>query len=136
MVVSYTEYGDIMSIRKSIVLFFILILVVSGGCLAAEETKTAIDQPILATIGDILENPDMYIGQNVTLNGTVTSQCGSGCWFIVSDETGDLYVTLRANDFVIPPSMGETVTVTGLVENEDDIFITGNQVIIGDTIYP
>lgn len=125
-----------MSIQKSIVLFFFLILVVSGGSLAAAETNIPVKEPILATIGAILENPDAYSGQNVTCNGTITSQCGSGCWFIMSDETGDLYVTLRANDFVIPPSMGEIVTVTGLVENEDDIFITGSQVTIGDTIYP
>ena len=87
-------------------------------------------------IGTILESPEQYVGQNVTFNGTITSQCGSGCWFIISDDTGDLYVTLRANNFVIPPAMGKKATVTGLVSEKGDIYVTGSQVTIGDTTYP
>ena len=87
-------------------------------------------------IGTILENPDQYIGENVTFNGTISSQCGSGCWFIISDDTGDLYVTLRANNFVIPPAMGKKATVIGQVSMKGDVYVTGSQVIIGDTTYP
>jgi len=87
-------------------------------------------------IGTILEDPETYVGQNVTFNGTISSQCGSGCWFIISDDTGDLYVTLRANNFVIPPAMGKKATVTGQVSQKGDVYVTGSQVIIGDTTYP
>ncbi|ABD41899.1 hypothetical protein Mhun_2194 [Methanospirillum hungatei JF-1] len=87
-------------------------------------------------IGTILEDPETYVGQNVTFNGTISSQCGSGCWFIISDDTGDLYVTLRANNFVIPPAMGKKATVIGQVSMKGDVYVTGSQVIIGDTTYP
>ncbi|QXO93977.1 hypothetical protein KSK55_11610 [Methanospirillum purgamenti] len=114
--------------------FGILFIICITGIAFADTTE-----PVNTTqvqIGTILENPETYVGQNVTFNGTITSQCGSGCWFIISDDTGDLYVTLRANNFVIPPAMGKKATVTGQVSEKGDIFVTGSQVTIGDTTYP
>lgn len=114
----------------------LLIILVCGGYAVYAETNEQSKEPVVLQIGTILENPENYIGQNVTFNGTITSQCGSGCWFILSDDSGDMYVTLRANDFVIPPSMGKKATVTGLVTKKDDVFVTGNQVTVGDKTYP
>ncbi|MGV8111188.1 hypothetical protein [Methanospirillum sp.] len=114
--------------------FGILFIICITGIAFAETTETVNTSQV--QIGTILENPETYVGQNVTFNGTITSQCGSGCWFIISDDTGDLYVTLRANNFVIPPAMGKKATVTGLVSEKGDIYVTGIQVTIGDTTYP
>lgn len=110
-----------------------LIICLAGIAFADTKDKEGSNQ---VQIGTILENPDQYIGENVTFNGTISSQCGSGCWFIISDDTGDLYVTLRANNFVIPPAMGKKATVTGQVSQKGDIYVTGSRVIIGDTTYP
>jgi uncharacterized protein YdeI (BOF family) len=114
--------------------FGILFIICITGIAFAETTEQGDASQV--QIGTILENPETYVGQNVTFNGTITSQCGSGCWFIISDDTGDLYVTLRANNFVIPPAMGKKATVTGQVSEKGDIFVTGSQVTIGDTTYP
>jgi len=119
----YIKYGS----------FGFLLLICIIGIAYAETTQQSNTSQIL--IGTILENPEIHMGQNVTFNGTITSQCGSGCWFIISDDTGDLYVTLRANNFVIPPAMGKKATVTGLVSEKGDIYVTGIQVTIGDTTY-
>lgn len=114
----------------------LLIILVCGGYAVCAETTEQTNQSEIVQIGAILENPDTYVGQNVTFNGTITSQCGSGCWFILSDDSGDMYVTLRANDFVIPPSMEKKATVNGLVTKKDDVFVTGSQVTVGDKTYP
>lgn len=89
----------------------------------------------VVSIGDILDQPDEFIGKNVTFNGTISSMCGSGCWFIIADDTGDMYVTTRANNFVIPQSMGKVATVTGTVLKKHDAYVLGSSVVIGDTEY-
>jgi hypothetical protein len=124
----------IMSTKQSIFFISLLIVILSAGVINAAEANNTQEKPI--NIGAILGSPDSYIGHNVTVSGTITSQCGSGCWFILNDDTGDLYVTLRANNFVIPPAIGKKVTVTGLVEKKGDIFMTGSKVTVGDKIYP
>ncbi len=113
--------------------FGILFIICITGIAFAETTEQVNASQV--QIGTIIESPEQYVGQNVTFNGTITSQCGSGCWFIISDDTGDLYVTLRANNFVIPPAMGKKATVTGLVSEKGDVYVTGSQVTIGDTTY-
>lgn len=122
-------------IKKWVIILLAGIIVSAGFAVTASSEET--DNKVTpVTIGEILESPDTYTGQNVTFNGTISSQCGSGCWFILSDDTGDLYVTLRANNFVIPPAIGKKATVTGLVEKKDDLFVTGSKVTVGDTTYP
>lgn len=124
-----------MMIKKWVIILLAGIIVSAGFAVTASSEET--DNKVTpVTIGEILESPDTYTGQNVTFNGTISSQCGSGCWFILSDDTGDLYVTLRANNFVIPPAIGKKATVTGLVEKKDDLFVTGSKVTVGDTTYP
>lgn len=122
-------------IKKWVIILLAGIIVSAGFAVTASSEETD-DKVTPVTIGEILESPDTYTGQNVTFNGTISSQCGSGCWFILSDDTGDLYVTLRANNFVIPPAIGKKATVTGLVEKKDDLFVTGSKVTVGDTTYP
>jgi len=120
----YIKYGS----------FGFLLLICIIGIAYAETTQQSNTSQIL--IGTILENPEIHTGQNVTFKGTITSQCGSGCWFIISDETGELYITLRANNFVIPPAMGKKATITGQVSEKGNVYITGSKVTIGDTTYP
>lgn len=124
-----------MSVKKGVVVLFLIGISIIGG-FASAASDTSVSSEKLVTIGSILESPDKYIGQNVTFNGTITSECGSGCWFILSDDSGEIYVTIRANNFVIPQSIGKKAAVTGLVGKKEDVFVTGSRVIIGDTTYP
>ncbi len=121
---------------KKISNFFIFLIVVmlSVVCIAEEISNDS--EPLHVTIGEILEQPDTYAGQNVTFTGTISSECGSGCWFIIGDDTGEIYVNIRPNNFTIPPAMGKEATVTGKVQKKDDTYLVGSQVVIGDTVYP
>lgn len=110
----------------------LLALVMSAVYVSAEETDNEV---VSVSIGDILDQPDEFIGKNVTFNGTISSMCGSGCWFIIADDTGDMYVTTRASNFVIPQSMGKVATVTGTVLKKHDAYVLGTSVVIGDTEY-
>jgi len=111
----------------------LLVLAMSAIYVSAEESEEVLAENV--TIGDILDSPDEFIEKQVTFNGTITSMCGSGCWFIIADDTGDMYVTTRANNFVIPQSMGKFATVTGTVFKKHDAYILGSSVVIGDTEY-
>lgn len=56
------------------------------------------------------------IGKAVTLEGRVSSQCGSnGCWFVLQDDTGQIFINLAPNNMTLPPRMNKTARVTGLV---------------------
>ena len=88
----------------------IIALTLITACVAAEsgnQSEKNITAPMTVTIGDILEKGPSFESQVIEVTGKITSQCGSGCWFILSDESGDLYVTLRPSNFVIPPGHGQ-----------------------------
>lgn len=92
--------------------------------------------PVPVTVANILEDPTIYANQSVELKGSITSQCGSGCWFIMSDTTGEMYVTLSPNNFVIPPAMGKEVTVNGTLAIEGtDVALVGSQVLLDGKTY-
>lgn len=56
------------------------------------------------------------LGQKVTLEGKVGSQCQSnGCWFFLQDETGQVYIDLSTNQFSLPAVPGKTVIASGTV---------------------
>jgi uncharacterized protein YdeI (BOF family) len=89
------------------------------------------------TISDILEKAPEYLNQSITVTGTIASQCGSGCWFILSDKSGDLYVNLKPNNFVIPPAMRKEVTITGNITLKDnDVSLIGSSVLLEGKKYP
>lgn len=113
-----------------------MVLIPGGLSTLSGDSSIAKNSTVSVPIGALLETPEQYKDQNVTFNGTIISQCGSGCWFILSDDSGDMYVTLRPNNFIIPPYMGKKATVTGLLQVKDDVYVVGSKVIVGDTTYP
>lgn len=76
-------------------------------------------------------------GIPVEVGGTIVSQCPAGCWFIVDDGSGQLYVDLKPANMVIPPSVGKRVIVRGtVVYTNGDASLAGSQVIIDGRTYP
>lgn len=93
--------------------------------------------PLDASIGELLDKAPIYENKAIKVSGKITSQCGSGCWFILSDESGDLYVNLKPNNFVIPPGMGRDVSVVGNITIKDnDITLIGRSVMLSGKTYP
>jgi uncharacterized protein YdeI (BOF family) len=74
-------------------------------------------------VKDIFLNPDL-MGQQVTLEGRIVSQCGSnGCWFYLQDETGQVYVDLARNGFELPSLPNKTAIATGTVARTQQAFM-------------
>ena len=85
--------------------------------------------PQLTRIGDILQNPKLYNGKIVKVEGKIMSECGSGCWFTLKDSSAVLYVDLAPNNMVIPQKRGSNARVTGeIVNTGSDIYMVGSKV--------
>ena len=89
------------------------------------------------TSGAIIKDPVSYDGKELVLSGEIAAECGSGCWFLLDDGTGQIYVDLAENNFAIPQLQGSTATVKGVirVENGDPKLFATN-VTVGGQTYP
>ena len=89
-----------------------------------------------AKIIDILQDAASYDGKTVVIEGIIETECPSGCWFIVNDDTGSIYVDILPSNFVIPQKRGEEAKVYGEVVIKDgDPMIIGRMVKISGEIY-
>ena len=87
-------------------------------------------------IADILQNASAYEGKMVVIEGMIETECPSGCWFIVNDATGSVYVDILPSNFVIPQKRGEDAKVYGeVVVKDGDPMIIGKIVQISGEIY-
>ncbi len=85
------------------------------GC-SAEKYGTGVDKSVsVVKVKDIFLDSSV-VGKKVTLTGNISSQCGSnGCWFVLQDETGQIFVNLAPNNMTMPPRMNKGAKVTGTV---------------------
>ena len=101
-----------------------------------EGTKTNVaNAPIedgqeIVKISYILSSPEPYKGQAVVVvEGKIISECGSGCWFTLSDGTGTIYVDLAPSNLVIPQKRGAFARVYGKVAQKgSDTYLIGEKV--------
>ena len=85
---------------------------------------------------DIIQDAAGFEGQTVVIEGIIETECPSGCWFIVNDDTGSIYVDILPSNFVIPQKRGEDAKVYGEVVIKDgDPMIIGKIVKISGEIY-
>ncbi|MFH7319689.1 DNA-binding protein [Desulfurivibrio sp. D14AmB] len=86
-----------------------------AGC-GKETYGTGVDPsaPVVA-VQDIFLQPQL-MGKTVTVAGKVYTQCESnGCWFVLQDDTAQIYIDLSTNNFELPPMPGRQVMATGTV---------------------
>jgi uncharacterized protein YdeI (BOF family) len=87
-------------------------------------------------IQDIVQNEPAFDGKMVVIEGNIDTECPSGCWFIVNDQTASIYVDILPSNFVIPQKRGSRAKVYGKVTARDgDPMIIGKMVEIGGEIY-
>jgi uncharacterized protein YdeI (BOF family) len=120
---------------KKIVPIVLLLLIAAAliGCTATEKFGAGVDKNTPAIkIKDIFLDSSI-VGKTVTLHGTIASQCGSnGCWFVLQDETGQIFVNLAPANMELPPRMNKTAKVTGVVypvQGELQLIAQGVEVI-------
>ncbi|OPX63424.1 MAG: hypothetical protein A4E33_01666 [Methanoregula sp. PtaB.Bin085] len=99
------------------VISLLMSAILIAGCTTQPASTVAASSPAdtRASIGDIVKNPAAYEGKEVVVQGKIASECGSGCWFMLDDGTGLMYVDLAPNNFAIPQLQGSTVVVKGVI---------------------
>jgi uncharacterized protein YdeI (BOF family) len=116
--------------------YLLLILLASLVLQVSAKDEPAELQQEVAKISDILENETAYHGKMVVIEGKIELECGAGCWFVLNDGTGSIYVDILPNNFAIPQRSGEDARVYGeatLKNGEPQII--GKTVLIGGEVY-
>jgi len=78
--------------------------------------NNAVDMTLLTPLTKVLDQPQQYVEQAVTIQGEVVAVCKNrGCWAeIVNEKNQKLRVKVRDGNTVIPMSArGKTAIVTG-----------------------
>ena len=101
--------------RNLLVIFTLLTTLLLAGC-GAEKYGAGVDSSApKVTVKDLFLKKNL-LGQKVTLEGKIGSQCQSnGCWFFLQDDTGQLYIDLATNKFSLPPMQNKQVAASGTV---------------------
>ncbi len=107
--------------RLRIALFFVLILIFAG-CTAEKYGGEMKSSAQTVKVKDVMLNPALH-GRVVNLEGIITTQCTSnGCWFLLDDGTGQIYINLAPKGFSIPQKTGKLARVTGIVQQGQEGF--------------
>ncbi len=97
------------------VLLTVLVVFSLSGC-ASEKYGAGVDRKIpTIKVKDIFLDTSIA-GKKVTVEGNISSQCGSnGCWFVMQDDTGQVFINLGPGNMALPPRMNRKAKVTGIV---------------------
>ena len=83
----------------------------------------------IVKIDEVLGEPESYEGQAVVVEGKIITECPSGCWFTLDDNTGTIYVDLLPSNLVIPQKRGAFARVYGqVVRKGSDTYLIGTKV--------
>jgi hypothetical protein len=85
------------------------------GAKSAVYGKAIPPEMVVTTAKEILTNPAAYEGKDVLVAGKITSECPSGGWIWVKDETGTIYVNMHPTNVFIPQRVGKMVRAMGKV---------------------
>ena len=124
--------------RRCVITGSLLLLLLTS---LATQTVLARDEPAElkaedVKISEILENETSYHAKMVVIEGKIELECGAGCWFVLNDGTGSIYVDILPNNFAIPQKSGEDARVYGEVTLKNgDPQIIGKMVLIGGEVY-
>ncbi|MBA4371591.1 MAG: hypothetical protein C0402_01875, partial [Thermodesulfovibrio sp.] len=110
--VFFARFGMKMTLS---VLLTVLVIFSLLGC-SVEKFGAGVDKKIAAVkIKDIFLDSNA-VGKKVTIEGKVFTQCGSnGCWFVLQDATGQVFINLAPGNMTLPPRIDKNAKVTGVV---------------------
>jgi hypothetical protein len=100
-----------------------------GGTTSSNENQVAVTE--VTGIGDILNKSADYVGKTVMIEGKITQECGSGCWFNLADESGIIYIDIAPSNLTIPQKVGSKARVTGVVtinKSSNSTYLVGSKV--------
>ena len=104
-------------------------LALVSGCSAEPEIY---GEPITlkqsTSIKGILAAAQDFDEKTVLLKGKISDECPSGCWLVVNDGTGEIFVdTASGANFAIPQYVGKQIAVQG----EVDVKVNGQPYLLG-----
>lgn len=116
---------------------FILIALAALAVQAVEAAERPAElKGEIVKLQDIITNESAYDGNNVVIEGKIDMECASGCWFILNDGSGSLYVDILPSNFVIPQKSGSDARVYGKITTKNgDPTMIGKIVEIDGEIY-
>jgi len=86
-----------------------------GGATKDAYGKAIPADMVVTTAREILANPTAWEGKDVLVAGRITSECPSGGWIWVKDESGDIYVNMHPTNVFIPQHVGGAVRAMGKI---------------------
>jgi len=96
---------------------------------AAVAAPPAVAASQAARIAEILQDPKVFDGKTVVVEGKIASECPSGCWFTLKDGNATIYIDLNPSNMVIPQRKGSYAKVTAKVIDEgSDVYLIGTKV--------
>jgi len=106
--------------RNSIIACCVLILtaVMILGCARLEKYGQAISNHEITKVSDIFRNPQAYNNKTVTVEGKIITECPTGCWVDLKDETGAIYADFNPSNFAIPQKVGSRIKIEGKIKVE------------------
>lgn len=107
----------IVSWKNLLLAGLLLSAILITGCTTQSSPVPVISPGV--TNSAIIRDPAAYEGRELVLEGKIAAECGAGCWFLLDDGTGQLYVDLAENNFAIPQLQGSAVVVKGVVRVEN-----------------
>ncbi len=112
-----------------------LLLIVGSACAETPRPSpvpappTAASSWIPVTVRQLIDGPDRYAGQAISLTGVIIIECPEGCWFFLDDGTGKIYVDLKPANLTIPQKVGSRVELRGKSKGAG-----GNLQILGEEV--
>ena len=103
----------------NIFLLLLLSLILVAGCGRTEKFGKEIITSEVTKIGNITSKPDKYIDKIVKVEGEITGECPTGCWFYLKDDTGTIYVDIESSNLTIPQRTGSKAIVEGEVKSKE-----------------
>jgi hypothetical protein len=129
------SFGNAVSWRNLVLSGLLLSAILLTGCTTQSSSAPSLTPGV--SNGAIIKDPAAYEGRDLILKGKIATECGSGCWFLLDDGTGQLYVDLAKNNFAIPQLQGSTVVVKGVIRVENgDPKLYATSVIADSRTYP
>jgi hypothetical protein len=113
-----THAGRSLIRGAALTVLVVLTTVVLGGCGKAEQYGEKLTVTEVTAVSDILANPASFAGRTVRIEGEISRECPTGCWFDVKDGVATIYVDIAPQGLAIPQHVGSKIVVEGTVSTE------------------
>jgi len=104
-------------IAISLAVCFAVSAVILAGCKGKPKLYgQAISDKTITPIRSIVMKPADYNDKTVTVEGKITLECSTGCWFDLQQDAAVLYIDINPSGLAIPQKVGKTVMVQGTIK--------------------